>query len=118
MSDAAAFPCPPTPAQVAAGNLCEITFTDAAGSATSTPIAFVASPSPTPSAGPSTRSPQPSATTIPATSQPAGSANLAQTGIDVVRLVASGALLIAGGVVLLAPRRSRRPRPRHARASV
>ncbi len=116
-SDAAAFPCPPTPAQVVAGNLCEITFFDAAGTATSTSIAFVASPSPAPAAGPAVHASAPGtpSSTTPATSGPSGNGTLAQTGINVVRLVASGALMIVSGVVLAAPRRSRRPRPRHAR---
>lgn len=40
MADAAAYPCPPTPAQQAAGIVCVLTFGDAAGDTASAPISF------------------------------------------------------------------------------
>jgi len=39
-ADAAAFPCPPTPAQRARGASCDVTFVDDSGEAASTPISF------------------------------------------------------------------------------
>ena len=39
-TDAAAYPCPPTPAQQAAGIVCVLTFGDAAGDTASAPISF------------------------------------------------------------------------------
>jgi hypothetical protein len=39
-TDAAAYPCPPTPAQQAAGVICVLTFGDAAGNTASAPISF------------------------------------------------------------------------------
>ncbi|MGH9018224.1 MAG: hypothetical protein ACRDY1_10805, partial [Acidimicrobiales bacterium] len=40
VTDAAAYPCPPTPAQMAAGDTCVITFHDNASDAVTVPISF------------------------------------------------------------------------------
>lgn len=44
IADAADYPCPPTPAQVAAGDICLIDFHDAGGDVVSVPIYFASSP--------------------------------------------------------------------------
>ena len=41
--DAAAYPCPPTPAEVAAGDVCTISFGDSAGDAVAVPLTFATS---------------------------------------------------------------------------
>jgi hypothetical protein len=41
MTDAVKFPCPPTPAQVAAGASCNLNFGDASGDQVSVDISFV-----------------------------------------------------------------------------
>jgi len=44
-SDAAKYPCPPTPAQQASGSTCDIVFGDTGGDANTTPITFASSSS-------------------------------------------------------------------------
>jgi hypothetical protein len=50
-TDAAAYPCPPTPAQLAAGVSCTLAFGDEAGKTATVPISFVPAPTPTPPGG-------------------------------------------------------------------
>ncbi len=47
-ADAANYPCPPTPAQLTAGDTCQLIYADQAGKMATVPISFV--PAPTPSA--------------------------------------------------------------------
>ena len=78
-ADAALYPCPPTPAQQAAGITCTLTFGDAAGDSATTPILFN-NEGVTPTTVPSTTTPDPatqSTTTQPvapvtASSDPSG----------------------------------------------
>jgi hypothetical protein len=51
-TDAAKYPCPPTPAQTAAGDACTLSFGDSGGKTQTVPIAFV--PAPTPAAATTT----------------------------------------------------------------
>ena len=64
-ADAALYPCPPTTAQLAAGDTCTIAFGDEQGKTASVPIAFV--PAPTPSPPGSGGAPATTTTTAPAT---------------------------------------------------
>lgn len=68
-TDAAKYPCPPTAAQIAAGDACVITFGDAANDDVSQNISFTA-PSqpnpPTPTPTPTTPTTPPATPTIPA----------------------------------------------------
>jgi hypothetical protein len=47
-TDAAAYPCPPTAAQLAAGVSCTLAFGDEGGKTATVPISFVPAPTPTP----------------------------------------------------------------------
>jgi hypothetical protein len=47
-TDAASYPCPPTPAQLTAGDTCQLIYADQGGKMATVPISFV--PAPTPSA--------------------------------------------------------------------
>ncbi len=64
-TDAASYPCPPTPTQAAAGATCTIAFGDEAGKTATTPISFAATA--TPSTGGGGVPPSTTATTAPAT---------------------------------------------------
>jgi len=57
LNDARSYPCPPTPAQAAAGATCNIAFGDASGDQVSIPISFVPNVAPTSTKPGSTLSP-------------------------------------------------------------
>jgi Neocarzinostatin family len=110
-ADAAAYPCPPTAAQLAAGVTCVLAFGDAGGKQATVPISFVPAPTAaapaaattaaatsTGSAG-SASATSGSPTTVPSSGQP-----LAFTGVGpgLWLLGVSGLVLINLGVVALA----------------
>ena len=64
-ADAAKYPCPPTAAQQAAGDTCNLTYGDATGESASATILFGSEPAP--SSTPTTAAPAPVATTRPPT---------------------------------------------------
>jgi hypothetical protein len=68
-TDAADYPCPPTPAQDAAGVTCTLEYGDAAGDAATAPILFSGSQPPTPTTTPGT---------TPTTTPPGASAATAE----------------------------------------
>ena len=68
-TDAANYPCPPTPDQHAAGVTCSLLFGDAAGDNVRTPILFGTTSPPSPTAVPTTTPPESGAG--PTTTQPA-----------------------------------------------
>jgi|SRR5579884_3535315 len=97
-ADAAKYPCPPTAAQIAAGDECVITVGDAAGDDISAVITFAAQ-SPAPAPAPSGHSTAPSSSAPPSstTNNATGPSTLTNTGPgDVIALGLVSALIAAG----------------------
>ncbi|HUC96025.1 MAG TPA: neocarzinostatin apoprotein domain-containing protein [Candidatus Saccharimonadia bacterium] len=65
-TDAANYPCPPTAAQIAAGDTCQITFGDASGDDVFQNVTFASSPT-TPPPGPTSNNTKKTTTTLPNT---------------------------------------------------
>jgi len=119
-ADAARYPCPPTPAQQAAGDTCEVLFGDSSGDAVIVPISFNVAVPPPPATVSTAAPTSPSgsgATPAPAakaTSTKASTAALAFTGPGpgLVWLAVAGAVLMVLGLLALAvvdqPRRTLR----------
>ncbi len=110
-ADAALYPCPPTPAQQAIGDVCQLTYGDSAGDgSTSVNILFGAEtpPSATPTtAPPTTAAPVTATTKAPTTATtvaPATGASMATTAPAVAPAASTGTLASTGpgpGVGLL-----------------
>lgn len=111
-ADAANYPCPPTPAQQAAGVVCQITFGDQANDSASVNITYQGESTggPTTTAAPTaTTTPTTlgtSATTAPATS-PANSLAVTGPGAGLWALLMSGLglIVLAGGLLLTSRQR-------------
>jgi hypothetical protein len=115
-TDAASYPCPPTAAQVAAGDSCEIVYGDLAGKQAAVDISFVPAPTVSPPASSSSSSSGGSSSTGTGTagsssagtspsssSSPSSSGTLAFTGAGpgLWALAIGGFILIALGFVIL-----------------
>lgn len=115
-TDAAKYPCPPTPAQQAAGATCDLSYGDTSGDQVSTPLGFAAASSPgvsapgptTPSSAASSSSSGTAGSSVGASGQPATAAggttgSLAYTGIGpgVQQLAISGLVLLVTGSLLI-----------------
>jgi len=105
-ADAAKYPCPPTAAQLAAGDTCVLTYGDQANESSSIPIHFAAegsSSAATPTTAPTTV--PATATTVPATAPTtaASSGPLATTGpgTGLHALTVAGATLLVAGLALV-----------------
>jgi Neocarzinostatin family len=112
-ADAAKYPCPPTPAQLAAGDTCQISYGDQANDAVTLPIHFASEQAATPTtvAAPVTTTPAAApVTTAPVTSPGAPSLATTGAGPGLWLMALAGALLTGAGALLwLAPvRRLRR----------
>jgi len=95
-TDAAKYPCPPTPAQVTAGDHCVIAVGDLAGDQVAVPIAFDAShPSVTPSGGGTTT------TAVHAATAASGSLAFTGPGTGLRLMGLLGAVLIAFGLAIV-----------------
>ena len=109
-ADAAKYPCPPTPDQIAAGDTCGILFGTAAGDAVTVPITFNTAVAPPPAtvgtAGPST-SPATSVAKAPAskaktTKTSTGALAFTGSGPGLWWLALVGTVLMAMGLLALA----------------
>lgn len=103
-SDAANYPCPPTPAQIKAGDSCVITFGDANNDNLSMNISFASQNTPAPSSSSAVSTPAATKPTSTSSSTPA-STSLTNTGPGSTIGIFVGVSLIAGLVHYLYSRR-------------
>ncbi|MGO8870631.1 MAG: hypothetical protein ACLQPH_04380 [Acidimicrobiales bacterium] len=108
-TDAAKYPCPPTTAQLAAGDSCTLSFGDAGGKQATVAISFVPAPTPvSPAAAAAANSASTTATTTAAAATKAATTSAATTGATTgaSTLAFTGAgpdtwLTLLGGLLLL-----------------
>ena len=109
-TDAAAYPCPPTPAQQAAGDTCGILFGDTGGDAVTVPLSFNVAVAPPPAIV-SSPGPAPVPVAAPAKAAPAAKAKATRASTKALAFTGAGPglwwlgllgmVLIALGTVLL-----------------
>jgi hypothetical protein len=113
-TDAALYPCPPTAAQLAAGDTCSIAFGDEGGKTATVPITFAATatpstggggvpPSTTPTTSPATSASTTgaAATAAPATAASSGSLAFTGPGTGLYIIGAAGLIMVLLGAAIL-----------------
>lgn len=121
-ADAANYPCPPTAAQVTAGDTCTITVGDLGGDAVTVPISFNTGVAPPANGGSTATTAATAASTATASATKASSSSLAftgaGTGLWIVGVIGVLLMLLGAGTLLVidAPRRLLAHGARHARS--